>query len=333
MRLLPAIALLLTVLARPALAAPFDGKWLADIPAQGKCNGTSTLNLIVVEGHIQGQVHNPTNVREMVGQVGEDGNGTFTVNGASGTIRFNGEHFDATWYNGTCDRHAEGDRAPDASRQAALADERHQRQAEYADLVRRAEAGEKIDYARLRADYVYSEAWDFYGNRINGLMTEAIASQKGKDCAAALVQVEQTIKADFTVAQAHKIKADCLEDADRAESRIEQAIADGLDDSLMGSGDGDSEKAAYVVSSMHEEMRALAKREIQLKTRATQVRGSDGHFYDRVDGISIRSGFIGPYGQTGIRASAKTVFFNVDSFVKGHESKRAAVAQAAAMVH
>ena len=333
MRILPAIAVLLTVLARPALAAPFDGKWLADIPAQGKCNGTSTLNIIVADGHIQGQVHNPGNVREMIGQVGDDGNGTFTVNHAPGTIRFSGDHFDASWFNGTCDRHAEGDRAPDAARQTALLEERRQHQLTYAELIRRAEAGEKIDFTSLRTEFPYSENWEFYDNKIGGPMTEAFASQKGKDCAAALTQVEQVIRMDFTVSQAHKIKADCLEDSDRAKSRIEQAISDGLEDSLMASGDGDSERTAYVVGSMHEEMRALAKRQIQLKTRATQVRGSDGHYYDRVDGISIRSGFVGPYGETGIRASAKTVFFNVDSFVKGRESKRAAVAQAAAMVH
>ena len=333
MRILPALAILLTVLARPALAAPFDGKWLADIPAQGKCNGTSTLNLVVADGHLQGQVHNPANVREMTGQVGADGNGTFTIAGASGTIRFTGDHFDATWFNGTCDRHAEGDRAPDASRQAALVEERGQHQTAYADLIRRAEAGEKIDFSRLRAEYPYTENWDFYGNKTNGLVTEALASQKGKDCAAALDQAEQVIRLDFTWSQAHKLKSECLEDTDRAKSRIESAIADGLEDSLMDSGDGDSEKTAFVVSSMHEEMRALAKRYIQLRTRTNQVRGSDGHYYDQVQGISIRSGFVGPYGQSGITASAKTVFFNVDSFVKGRESKRAAIAQAAATVH
>ena len=331
MRILPALAVLLTVLARPALAAPFDGKWLADIPAQGKCNYTSVLTLIVVDGVLQGQNRNPGNVRPLHGKVDDEGNATFDVNGAAGTGKFTADHFDISWFNNACNRHAEGSRALSDTQQASLADERRQHQAEYAELTRRAEAGEKIDYARLRSAYTYSENWDFYDNKTGGLMTEAFASQKGKDCAAALDQAEQAIRLDFTISQAHKIKADCLED--RAKSRIEQAISDGLEDSLMDSGDGDSEKTAFVVSSMHEEMRALAKRYIQLRTRTNQVRGSDGHYYDQVQGISIRSGFVGPYGQTGISASAKTVFFNVDSFVKGRESKRAAVAQAAATVH
>jgi hypothetical protein len=160
-------------------------------------------------------------------------------------------------------------------------------------------------------------------------LNEAFALQKGKDCTAALEKVEQVIKLDFTFIQAHTIKSECLEDSDRAKSRIESRIADGLDDSLMASGDGDSEKTAYVISSMHEEMRALANRKIQLKTRATEVRGSDGHYYDQVQGLSIHSNWNG----SGLALSGKTMFFNVDSFVRGRASKRAVVAEAQALVH
>jgi hypothetical protein len=323
-------AAILAAAAEPAAAAgPFDGKWIADIPAQGKCNGTSTLTIVVADGTIQGQVHNPANVRAMTGHVDADGNGTFTVAKMDGTIKFSGNHFDATWFNGTCDRHAEGDRAPDSAQQAAAAAQRKDHQAAYADMVARAEAGEKIDYTRLRAEYVYSENWDFYGNKINGLMQQADAAAKGKDCTSALDKATDVTKLDFTVAQAHTIKSDCLED-DRAKSHIESNIADGLDDSLMHSGDGDSEKTAYVVGTLHEELRALYKRHIQIKARQTEVHGSDGHYYDEVQGISIRSGF-GAYSTTSV--SVKTVYFNVDSFVTGRDSKRAAVAQAEAALH
>lgn len=329
MRILSAVAVLLTILARPALASPFDGTWIADIPAQERCNYTSVLTVIVADGALQGQNRNPGNVKPVHGKVDDDGNASFDVNGAAGTGKFTADHFDLTWFNGACNRHAEGDRAPDPARQAALGAERARHQAAYAELVRRAEAGEKVDFTRLRAEFVYSEKWEFYGDHIGGLMTEAFAAQKGGDCAAALEKADQVTSLDFTASQAHQIKADCLEDSDRAKSRIEAAIAEGLEDSLMNSGDGDSEKTAYVVSAMHEELRALAKRGIQLKTRATEVRGSDGHYYDQVQGIAIRN-----YGYgNGINLSGKTVFFNVDSFVKGRESRRAAVAQAVAAVH
>ena len=72
-------------------------------------------------------------------------------------------------------------------------------------------------------------------------------------------------------------------------------------------------------------------RKIQIKARQTEVRGSDGHYYDEVQGISIHSGW-GAYGNTTTSASVKTVYFNVDSFVKGRESHRAAIATAAATI-
>jgi hypothetical protein len=122
-----------------------------------------------------------------------------------------------------------------------------------------------------------------------------------------------------------------MADSDRARSRIEARIAEALDDSLMNSGDGDSEKTAYIVSSQHEENHALVNRHIQIRARQTEVRGSDGHYYDEVQGISVRTSF-GPYGGTGTQVSAKTVYFNVDGFVKGRASRRAAVMTAAAAV-
>ena len=316
-----------------AAAGPFDGKWIADIPAGNgpTCNYTSTLTLIVADGALQGRNQNPGNFRAVQGRVEADGTVNFTVGTSPGTGKFTTDHFDITWFNGHCDRHALGNRAPDAGQQAAMAGERKNHQAAYADLMRRAQAGEKIDTANLRAEYVYDENWDFYGNKVNGRLSEADAAAKGGDCASALEKTDEILKIDFTNIRAHEIRADCLESGDRARSKIESGIAHALDDSLMASGDGDGEKTAYVVSTMNDELHVLAARKIQIKARQTEVRGSDGHYYDEVQGISIHSGF-GAYGQTMTSASVKTVYFNVDSFVKGRESHRAAVATAAATI-
>ncbi|HXB51427.1 MAG TPA: hypothetical protein VNU69_01615 [Rhizomicrobium sp.] len=316
-----------------AAAGPFDGKWIADIPAGNgpTCNYTSTLTLIVADGALQGRNQNPGNFRPVQGHVEADGTVNFTVGTSPGTGKFTTDHFDITWFNGHCDRHALGNRAPDAGQQAAMAGERKNHQAAYADLMRRAQAGEKIDTANLRAEYVYDENWDFYGNKVNGRLSEADAAAKGGDCAGALEKTDEILKIDFTNIRAHEIRSQCLEAGDRAQSRIESGIAHALDDSLMASGDGDGEKTAYVVSTMNDELHVLAARKIQIKARQTEVRGSDGHYYDEVQGISIHSGF-GAYGQTMTSASVKTVYFNVDSFVKGRESHRAAVATAAATI-
>jgi|GEM_PF-849989 hypothetical protein len=336
------LCLLLTALGAlaapmPALAGPFDGKWFADIPAQNSCNAVSSMELVVADGQIMGQIHNPANVVSVTGKVDDNGVATFVVTRQrppgtwTGTMKFHQDRFEATWFNGGCDRHAEGNRMPSPEQQAQTVAERKDHQAAYADLVRRAEAGEKIDYARLRAEYVYAENWEFYGNKTNGLVNEAEAASKGKDCASALDKTDQILALDFTIILVHTIRSDCLSDSDRARARIESAIADGLKDSLMNSGDGDNEKTAYVVSTQHEENQALADRHIQIKARQTEVRGSDGHYYDEIQGISIRTAF-GPYGSSGTSVSVKTVYFNVDSFIRGRESRRAAVTTAAASV-
>lgn len=333
-------AALSLLLAGPAMAAPFDGRWMADIPAQGNCNYTSTMTLMVLNGDIQGQVRNPKNVVGVTGTVDDSGNGTVTVAQVSaGTIRFANGHFEVDWSNRECARHAGGSRAVDASQTAAIAAERKQHQESFADLVRRANAGEKIDYARLRADFVYTENWDFYGTRTNPLMNQANLAAKGKDCARALQITEQILSFDFTIDGAHAIRADCLRDSDRAKSRIEQNIADGLIHSLMDSGDGDNEKSAYVVVTQREEMDALANRRIQLRTRQTEVHGSDGRTFDIIEGVAVRTNEYNSSGlgmsvqQTITTGTPRTVYFDIGSFEKGRESKRAAIAVAAATVH
>ena len=197
-------------------------------------------------------------------------------------------------------------------------------QDQFDEMVKRAEAGDKnVDYTALRAAYVYTENWDYFGNKTLPLLQQAQVAQKGGDCATAMAKLDDVIRFDFTVDSAHSLRSDCLEDNDRAKAQIESDIAYGLINSLMDSGDGDSEKTAYVVNTQREEMDVLANRHIQLKTRQTQVRSNDGRYYDVIQGISLRGG----------GASVKTVYFDIDSFVTGRESKRAAIALAASSIH
>jgi hypothetical protein len=337
--ILAAIAALMA-LGQPAAAASFDGRWTADLPAEGRCNYTSTMTLMVLNGDIQGQVQNPGNVVGVTGKVDDNGNGTVTVARVSaGTIRFNGDRFEADWSNRECARHAGGSRAIGSDAQTALATARKQHQDSFADLVRRAKAGEPVDYTKLRADYVYSETWDFYGTRTGPLMNQANLAAKGKDCQRALQITDQILDFDFTIDSAHAIRADCLRDSDRAKSRIEQNIADGLIHSLMDSGDGDNEKSPYIVGTQREEMDVLANRRIQLRTRQTEAHGSDGRTFDIIEGVAVRmqeynsSGLGMSVQQTVTNGTPKTVYFDIGSFGQGRESKRAAVAIAAATVH
>jgi hypothetical protein len=84
-------------------------------------------------------------------------------------------------------------------------------------------------------------------------------------------------------------------------------------DSLKRGGDGKSENTAYPVMTRHEESDILGDKHIVLKTRETEVRGSNGHFYDVVHGISLWNG-----------VSSRDVYFDVTAEVNGRNSGMAA---------
>jgi hypothetical protein len=305
-----------------ASAAPYDGSWVADIPAQPGCNYTGTMTLVVAGHDLSGQVHNGVVTQgQFSGRVDDKGNATFLVNNRyPGTMKFGLDHFDATWNNSLCDRHAEGDRALTADQQAVLAAQRKQHQDTYVDLIGRAEAGDKtVSYAELRAEAVYGKTWDFYDTRANGLLDQAAAEVKGRDCASATETLDQTIALDFTLDSAHVLRAECLSrSGDHARAEIESDIAKGLIHSLMDSGNGKSERTAYVVSSLREEKDVLANRQIALKVRDTEIRGAGGGYYDVVHGVSLRDG-----------VEPVEVFFDISSFMRGRGSQRAALQVAA----
>jgi hypothetical protein len=326
---LMATGILLSLSARGASAASFDGKWIADLPAQGNCRSTATMTMIVAGHDLSGRVVNNGAPGNFIGKVDEDGDATFTVNNQyQGTMKFRAGHFEATWANNACTRHAQGDRAPDDSQTAAQAADRKRHQDLYADLVIRAKRGDKIDYNQLRAEAVYAEGWDFYESRSASVLQQADVEAKGKDCAGALDKLEQAIKMDFTDGAAHDLRADCLrQTGDRAQAQTEAAIAKGLIHSLMDSGDGRAEKTAYVVSSQREEMDVLANRNIRLKTRQTELRGADGRYYDVVQGITVsKDGML-------LDATLKSVYFDITGFVAGRASRRAVVETAQANLH
>jgi hypothetical protein len=293
----------------PAAAGTFDGNWIGQIPPSGpNCRHVSTMTITVSGGNLSGVIHNWSNVRAFTGTVDEQGNATFTTQyHYSGTIKFTPEHFDANWNSGDCQRHSLGDRAPDAAQTAALIAQRKQLQAAYDDLTARAAAGDRtVDFTALRTAYPFTNQWDAFGNTADPLVEQARVAAKGKDCATALEKLDEVLKVDYTAIAAHRLRSDCLKgDA----SRIESRIADGLMDSLKHGGNGKSERTAYPVMSQHEERDLLADRHVVLKTRDTEVRGSDGRFYDVVHGVTLWNGL-----------RTVDVYFDVTAEVNGRTS-------------
>ncbi len=317
LRTLMLVALLLGCGSTSARAGAFDGNWVALIPPQEHCNRTSIMTLTLSGNGFQGQLRNPGDTEAFSGKIDTDGIGTFLVYPRfPGIIKFTTDHFDANWNNEHCSRHALGDRAMTRNEAAAAFAARKNFQASYVDLSKRADQGDtSVDFTALRGAYPYTDQWDPFGNKTAALLDQALAASKGKDCATALVKLDEVLNLDFTIDAAHALRSDCLAaTGDAPAARIESAIADGLIRSLMNSGDGNAERSAYVVMTEREEMDVLANRHLVLKIRQTEVRGSDGHFYDEVQGTSAGNG-----------AAVKTVYFDVSSFVDGRKSRMAAI--------
>jgi hypothetical protein len=281
----------LTLACRPAMAGPFDGNWIGQIPPSGpNCRHVSIMTITVSGDTLAGVIHNHANVRPFTGTVDADGNGSFTNTQFhyTGQIKFTADHFDANWNSGDCQRHSLGDRAPDAEQTAALLAKRRQFQATYDDLTARAAAGDTtVDFTAMRTAYPFTQQWDALSQTISPLIEQANVAAKGKDCATALEKIDEVLKIDFTAVEAHRLRHDCLK-GDAA--RLESKIADGLMDSLKRGGNGKTEETAYRVMSRHEEQDILEDKHILLKTRDTEVRGSNGRFYDVVHGVTLWNG-------------------------------------------
>jgi hypothetical protein len=322
MLLSAAILLGLLPLAAPASAAPFDGRWIAEMPPEaGPGCGTAVMNVTVVGDTVIGQI--PNRHAMFRGTLEDDGTGPISFGHDTGTIRFSGDHFEVNYITPKCGQHhVMGDRAPTDADNARMADERQKKQSRFAEMTGAAEAGETVDYSALRVLYPYTEYWDPYGNRTDALVQEANGAVKGKDCAQAMALLGQVLKYDFTIDGAHALRSDCLKTGDPHRAAIEDGVANGLVRSLMQSGDGNSEATAYVVSTAREERDVLANRSIQLKTQETQVRGANGHYYELLDGVSLKDG-----------VTLQKVYFDVSAFVAGRLSRAAAVAVVAESLH
>ncbi len=324
-----ALAMALTApiaFAAPAAAENYDGRWVAEMPPQSApCNWTAVMRVMVMGNMVMGQVishSSPFN-----GTIDANGSGNFSFGHDTGTIKFTGDRFDADWVTPKCGHlHASGDREASDAMKAQMATERKQRQVQFAALTEDALAGRPVDYTALRAAYPYTETWDPYDNKAQALLTQAHAAQKGGDCVDAMDKLAMAIHQDFTMDSAHALRADCTTGAAAA---TENAIANGLIHALMDSGDGESEKTAYRIVTQREEMDVLANRHLVL-ARRTAVRGSDGHFYERIDAIAAKAG---AQGAAQSMAKSVTLYFDVSAFTAGRLSRDAMLTTLAATIH
>ncbi|MBS0279565.1 MAG: DUF4919 domain-containing protein [Proteobacteria bacterium] len=131
---------------------------------------------------------------------------------------------------------------------------------DYAALITAAKDGDPgTDYTAMRQAYAMIAEYDPFGEKTNTLMRDGQAAYVAKDCKTALEKFKAAIALNFTLSDAHALSADCLEQAgDKAGEQREEAIAQGLFNSLISSGDGNSPATAFRIVTMHEEGVVLA---------------------------------------------------------------------------
>jgi len=85
----------------------YDGRWIANVPQQGRCP-PSRLTLDVRGSGISGTAVNPTGVFPIRGSLTPRGAGTIQIVQMGGTIRFGGNRFVANYFNVCGPRRAVG---------------------------------------------------------------------------------------------------------------------------------------------------------------------------------------------------------------------------------
>ena len=190
---------------------------------------------------------------------------------------------------------------------AALADPA----GDYAALITAAQEGDPgTDYTAMRQAYAMLAEYDPYGSKTNALIRDGEAAYVAKDCKTALEKFKEAIALSFTLSDAHALSADCLEQAgDKAGEAREEAIAQGLFDSVIISGDGESPDTAFHVVTQHEEGVILAIAGLHGTGQA--LLSTDHGPVDKINVADTKT------GQKG------TLFFNVSALMIGNASKGA----------
>jgi hypothetical protein len=267
-----------------AAAGPYDGTWVAQAPAQGRCNPPAKMTLNVRDAAIVGTVDNPNGTFRLSGTLDASGNGTIRIGDFAGTVRFTGERFEANFSNTCGQRQVAGTRTAGALGTTA---QKSEAAARYAELSAKALAGDtSIDFTALRTAYPMTDHYDPYMTKTAPLVDASFQALKAGDCVTALAKADEILKIDFTLLTTHGVRSDCLARAgDQREADLASAILRALGASLRGNADGKGEATAYRVISIWERDYLLFANGIT-GTGSSTIRGGDGHVYQVVNGTT-----------------------------------------------
>ena len=175
----------------------------------------------------------------------------------------------------------------------------------YATLLAKVKAGDtKIDYTALRLAYAASDGYDGYAMASGDAKNAMLAAFNRGDCKKALVHALAVVEAVYIDVDAHTVAGRCYGKArDAVKSAFHDAVVSGLEASILASGDGKSEKTAFIAVLIDEEYNVLRLKKLR---RASQkiVKGKDGRAYDVMQASDAAGG-------------KATVYFQIDAILAG----------------
>jgi hypothetical protein len=154
------------------------------------------------------------------------------------------------------------------------------------------------DFKALRIAYADAppKAGDDIPSDASRSMVSAMQEKKYEK---AIQYAEKIMKAKYVDINAHLIASAAYKEMGNTEKeRFHRYVAEGLIKSILGSGDGKSEKTAFVVISTDEEYVIL--RVYGLMPQSQALLNADGHHYDRLDAVNPKT------------KEKVTLYFNID---------------------
>jgi hypothetical protein len=169
----------------------------------------------------------------------------------------------------------------------------------YESLLAKAKKGDAtVDFKALRVAYFELHPSD--GGQHDAKATQAMfAALNEKDYTKAIEYAENILKNNYVDIEAQLVAAVAYRDSNKPEQeKIHRFAANGLINSILSSGHGESLEKAFTVISTNEEYVILRVLGLSLKTQA--LLHADGHNYDRMDAVDPKTN------------ETVTFYFNID---------------------
>jgi len=169
----------------------------------------------------------------------------------------------------------------------------------YADLLAQAKQdASAVDFAALRYAYAESAQYSPYDSDTATLTQSMMTAYRAKDCAGATNHAQALLEKNYVRINAHIVSTICHRQLAQARPAAHHdAMARGLINSILGSGDGKTAETAFVVIAVDEEYSTLSR--LGLKSVRQRLVKNDGHQFDVFE-VTDEAG------------RTSTVFFNVD---------------------